>query len=410
MTTHSQTVSLRRVEKAGGKGKKMKRILIYFSIILLFLGGILIFWNSGRSAEKKGEYLVPGDVKEGWKIFAMKKCNACHSIWGEGGKGGPDLGSLPESYVTPSQLAALMWNHGPQMWGRMPARKIPYLKIERNEMADLFAFLYFLRYMDEPGNPSKGERLIEAKGCGKCHALKEGLKGDLSRWGMYVNPILWAQMMWNHAPQMEKEMKRKEIPWVEFKENEMVDLIAYIRGLTPGVEKVYLSPGDPQTGETLFKRKGCIKCHRPDEKLDLSKRKGFPTTIGRLAGLMWNHSHEMWKGMEEKGMERPILSAQEMADLVAYLFSTRYFDEPGDPNRGKSVFMKKRCDFCHTKGGKGPGLTKLKDRVSPIFMAHTMWNHGPEMWEQMNRAKISWQKIDPRELVDLMEYLNRGLP
>ncbi len=382
--------------------------MVYISIILLWGGGFILFWHLAQGSEKKGEYLVTGDVKEGWKVFSRKKGSSCHSIWGEGGKGGPDLGNLPESYKTPSQLSALIWNHGPQMWAKMPVQKIPYQKIDKKEMADLFTFLYFIRYMDEPGSPSRGEKLIQTKGCIKCHSLKE----DLKRWGMYVNPILWAQRMWNHSPQMEREMKRMGIPWVEFKENEMVDLIAYIRSITPGVEKFYLSLGDPNSGEKLFRRKGCWECHRPDGKLDLSKRKEFPSTIGQLAGMMWNHSPEMWKEMEKKGIDRPTLSAQEMSDLIAYLFSTRYFDPIGDPNRGKSVFMKKRCDFCHTKGGKGPNLIKLKlkGRVTPISMAQSMWNHGPEMWEEMNKAKISWQRIEHMELVDLMEYLNRGMP
>jgi mono/diheme cytochrome c family protein len=387
----------------------MKRVCIWILISFLFIGGTVLFLDQVFGAEKKGEYLLPGNIKEGWKVFTMKKCGSCHPIWGEGGKGGPDLGTLPESYVSPSQLAALMWNHGPEMWGRMAAKKIPLQKIEKKEMADLFAFLYFIRYMDEPGDPKKGKVFMETKACGKCHTVKEGEKGNLSRWGMYVNPILWAQMMWNHEPQMEQEMKKKGLYWVEFKGNEMVDLIAYIRSLNPKVEKVHISPGDPQSGEKLFTRKGCIQCHAPGEKLDLSKKKDFPRTLAQLAGMMWNHSHEMWKGMEAKGIDRPTLSPQDMADLTAYLFSTRYFDEPGDPDRGKTVFVKKQCHLCHTKG-KTPDLTLLKGQISPIFMAQTMWNHGPEMMEKMRKAKVSWQKIDGKEMVDLMEYLNRGMP
>lgn len=226
------------------------------------------FLSSGQpwAAEKKGEYLLMGDVKEGWKVFNQKKCSQCHSIWGEGGQGGPDLGTLPEAYVSQSQLAALMWNHAPDMWSRMSTLKIPAVTMERKEMADLFAFLYFIRYMDEPGNPQAGKRVIETKACNKCHTLKEGTRTDLSRWGMYVNPILWAQMMWNHAPQMEGEMKKKGIARVDFQGNEMVDLIAYIRSLSPKAERVYLSPGDPETGERLFLRKGCL--HRDGRRFD----------------------------------------------------------------------------------------------------------------------------------------------
>jgi cytochrome c2 len=389
----------------------MKRIGFWFFISVLFLAGNIISLEQAVGAEKKGEYLLPGDIKAGWKVFTTKKCSTCHSIWGEGGKEGPDLGTLPESYVSQSQLAALMWNHWPEMLEKMAAKKIPPQKMDKAEMADLFAFLYFIRYMDEPGNPQSGKVLMETKHCSKCHpVLKEGTKGDLSPWGMYINPILWAQMMWNHVPQMEQEMKKKGLPLVEFKGNEMVDIIADIRSLSSKMEKVYLSPGNLQSGKKLFTQKGCIQCHSPQGELDLSKKKDFPRTLAQLTGMMWNHSYKMWKGMKEKGMEHPTLSPQEMADLVAYLFSTQYFDEPGDPERGKNVFTKKQCNLCHAKGTKMPNLSGLKGQISPIFMAQTMWYHGPEMLEKMRKAKVPWRKIDGKEMADLMEYLNQGMP
>lgn len=381
----------------------MRRFVVCLLINMLFLVVQAV------GAEKKAEYLLPGDVKEGWKVFNEKKCVQCHSIWGEGGKGGPDLGTLPESYVSQSQLAALIWNHGPEMWGRISAKKIPLQKMKKKEIADLFAFLYFIRYMDEPGDLKKGKALVDSA-CGRCHPTKEGAKSDLSRWGMYANPILWAQMMWNHSGQMEKEMKRVGLPHIEFKGKEMVDLIAYVRSLNPGAEKIYLSPGDPQSGEKWFTQKGCIQCHAPGGQYDLSKKKEFPRTLSQLAGVMWNHSEEMRKEMEQKGITFPYLSSQEMADLVAYLFSTRYFDEPGNAERGKAVFVKKECSLCHKKRAKEGDLSRLKGQISPIFMAQMMWNHGPEMLEKMRKARVPWQKIDAKEMVDLMEYLNRGIP
>ena len=365
----------------------------------------LVIVHGAFEAEKKVGYPLPGDAKEGWRVFVQKKCSECHSIWGEGGKGGPDLGSLPKAYVSQAQLAALMWNHGPDMWGRMVARKIPLEKMTTKEMADLFGFLAFIRYMDEPGDVRKGKALME-RACGKCHT--QG-KSDLSRWAMYTNPILWAQMMWNHSGQMEREMKAKGIRHFEFEENEMVDLIAYVRSLNPGAEKVYLSPGDPRSGEQLFTQKGCIQCHVPKSEYDLSERKNFPRTLGQLAGMMWNHSEEMRKEMERRGITFPNLSSQDMADIVAYLFSTHYFDQPGNAERGKVVFVKKHCADCHVKGRETGDLSRLKNQISPIFMAETMWNHGPIMLERMRKAGIPWQKMDEKEMVDLMEYLNLGM-
>ena len=99
-----------------------------------------------------------------------------------------------------------------------------------------------------------------------------------------------------------------------------------------------------------------------------------------------------------------------MSDITAYLFSTHYFDEPGDPARGKNVFIKRQCHTCHAKGTKTVNLANLKGKVSPISMAQTMWNHGPGMLESMRKAKVTWQKIEGQEMVDLMEYLNRGTP
>jgi cytochrome c len=389
----------------------MKRLVIGFLVSLFFFSGSIFAIGQTTGGERKGGYLLPGDMTEGWKVFTKKKCNTCHAIWGEGGKEGPDLGPLPESYVSQTQLAALLWNHWPEMWGKMEAKKISPRKMDKKEMADLFAFLYFLRYMDEPGNPRNGKALAEAKYCTKCHPiLKQGAKGDLSPWGVYMNPILWAQLMWKHGPQMEREMKKKGLPPVEFKGNEMVDIIAYIRSLSSKMDKVYLKPGDLESGKKWFTQKGCIRCHSPQGELDLSKKKDFPRTLAQFAGMMWNHSYKMWKVMEDRGMERPTLSPQEMADLVAYLFSTQYFDDPGDPERGKNIFTKKQCVLCHTKGAKTPNLSALKGQISPIFMAQTMWNHGPEMLETMRKAKIPWSKIDGKEMADLMEYLNRGMP
>lgn len=379
-------------------------ILVILLASLLGSGILLSSWES--EGTDQSTYLLPGNIKSGWKVLNQKKCLRCHAIWGEGGKGGPDLGSLSGAYVSPVHLVALMWNHWPQMWGKISAQRIPIEKITKEEMADLFAFLHFIRYTDEPGDAQKGKALVDEKACARCHTLKEGTREDLTRWASYTHPILWAQMMWNHAPQMEEAARRRGIPRATFKGNEMVDLIAYIRSLNPRAEKVYLSPGDPEVGGKKFGQRGCSQCHGPNGPLDLSKKKGFPTTLGQLAGMMWNHSAQMWREMEEKGLERPTLSPQDMSDIVAYLFSIRYFDEPGNAERGKNLFSQKGCKLCHKKGTE-TDLAHLKGKLSPIFMAQLMWNHGPQMLERMQKAKISWRKIEGKEMADLMEYLNR---
>ena len=143
-------------------------------------------------------------------------------------------------------------------------------------------------------------------------------------------------------------------------------------------------------------------------------KKDFPTTIGQFAGLMWNHFPEMSKAMEKENIKVPELSDKDIANITAYLFSIRYFDPVGDRVAGRTVFQEKRCNVCHdvrtnAEGKKeGPNLAKLKGVVSPIYMATALWNHGPKMMGIMKGRNIKWQKISDNELINLMEYLNKG--
>jgi cytochrome c2 len=285
----------------------MRRINICFFAGLLLLGGTAFFSNEVTGAEKREGYLLLGDVKEGWKVFVTKKCSACHSIWGEGGKGGPDLGTLPESHVSQAQLAALIWNHLPEMWGRMMAKKIPLEKIDKKGMADLFAFLYFIRYMDEPGDPRKGKVLMEMKNCSKCHAVGEETKGDFTHWGTYANSILWAEMMWNHAPQMEQQMRKRGIPWVEFKGNEMVDLIAYI------------SWRSCIRGEIVYEE-GMCPMSRIRERAGFGKEEGIPKNLSPISR---NDVESLLRDAEGDGGERhgtppPLLSGNDRSRCLPF--------------------------------------------------------------------------------------------
>jgi hypothetical protein len=46
--------------------------------------------------------------------------------------------------------------------------------------------------------------------------------------------------------------------------------------------------------------------------------------------------------------------------------------------------------------------------VSPVGLATAMWNHGPVMLGRMRERQMLWPLFWPREMVDLMEYLNGG--
>ena len=53
-----------------------------------------------------------------------------------------------------------MWNKGPAVLGKMSQTPIGIPKFTPKEMADLIAYLYFLHFIDEPGNPVNREKNV----------------------------------------------------------------------------------------------------------------------------------------------------------------------------------------------------------------------------------------------------------
>jgi mono/diheme cytochrome c family protein len=260
--------------------------------------------------------------------------------------------------------------------------------------------------------------LLSDKKCIACHAVggQGGHVGpDLKKWAAYRNPVSWVQVMWNHAPAMERAMSGRGIHWPEFQGNDVADMIAYVRKLAPGARgRVYLRAADPAAGRRTFQDKGCARCHAirgagGRQAPDLGGR-GMPRTLGQFAGLMWNHGPTMWANMKAQGISRPQFSDKEMADLIAYLFAERYFEAAGNADRGRRVFDDKGCSSCHAVGGgKGvaPDLGKWRNTASTIPLATALWNHGPLMFQTMREQQITWPRFAPGEMVDVLEYLNR---
>lgn len=392
---------------------RVRRVL-WLSALLCLVGGYKVM----AQGPARGGYFVPGDAKAGLQTFFEKGCSRCHAVLGEGGKSAPDLARAPAGHLSAGGLVAAVWNHAPAMWEKMDLEKVTPPTLTESEMSNLFAFLYSVRSLDEPGDPERGRQLLFEKRCLECHAVvgRGGKVGpDLRDWASYRNPVSWVQAMWNHAPAMQALMKERGLPWPEFRGNDVADLIAYIRTQATNPRRhVYLQPADPDEGRRLFRQKGCANCHSVrgparSRAPDLGTR-SLPRTLGQFAGLLWNHSPAMWDSMQAQQIPRPQFSNREMADLVAYLFAERYFEASGSPRAGARVFEVKGCSSCHLASGDGvgPALSSWRGRVSPVALATAMWNHGPVMLTRMREQKMPWPLLQPEEMVNLMEFLNQG--
>lgn len=373
-------------------------------------------WEESKNLERYS--FMSGDPVRGGSLFSGLGCNACHSLFGIGAKIGPDLATTPAASWSPVRTVADMWSHSPEMWEKIKDAQIGFPRISEQNMVDLLAYLYLIRYVDEPGNAERGKGLFSSKRCSDCHSLSGGASGpgpDLSRL-TEDTPIMWAQRMWNHGQGMETLIAQKNIEWPVFQDGEMVDLLAYLQASSSGKrQESSLFPADPVRGKLLFSERGCESCHAINGdggKIgpDLGAGHKNAPSITQFAGLMWNHSPQMRAKMESQGIARPQFAGREMADLIAYLYVIRYMEPSGEVVSGKDVFRLKHCADCHGTnghGGKGgPNLARRPEGYHAPQMAYTVWTHGPQMYRKMQENGIPWPTLSEQELKDLMSFLN----
>ncbi|MBI2503727.1 MAG: c-type cytochrome [Candidatus Latescibacteria bacterium] len=203
------------------------------AVVVVGLIATVIFW--GRGHDEGWSSFLQGDPKRGGRLFFDLGCAHCHAVFGHGGKVAPDLGrQVLNEHMSFAQLVGVMWNHGPAMWQKMRDSGAPLPSLAEREMGDIFAYLYVLGYMEEGGDMEKGKRVWATRGCASCHTVGGGggaVGPDLSRLEVPADAIAWAQRMWNHAAAMEKAAAEKGIPWPEFQDGEMADLLVFGRTL-----------------------------------------------------------------------------------------------------------------------------------------------------------------------------------
>lgn len=268
----------------------------------------------------------PGNPTKGEGLLREKLCFTCHLRGKEGKEGGVSLDSLG-SYKSQIILLQRMWNHGPVMISQMLSSGTPVPTFSGRDMANLFAALtkpmgdgaekkIFLGV----GDASKGRRLFTERTCINCHALfgKGGTQGpDLGETVSQASVADLTALLWNHAADMQKMFRRKNLSWPYFSETEMGDLIVFLYSLNY-IDK----PGNAEKGGMVLSQKNCADCHfetEEDKKIFLSQVS--PDNSIQFAGYLWNHIPNMEATMVSQAVSWPSLSGQELRDILAYLQS-----------------------------------------------------------------------------------------
>jgi mono/diheme cytochrome c family protein len=176
---------------------------------------------------------------------------------------------------------------------------------------------------------------------------------------------------------------------------------------------------DSARGAQVFEVQGCVQCHAlngvgptigPD--LGLVADRGF--TPAALAATMWNHAPDMWIETKLRSVARPSMDEQQAADLFAFFYSLRFFEQPGDAARGKSLFASKKCADCH--GINEPlsvartvkPVAEWTAATDPLELIETMWNHSAAMRDEMARRNIRLPQLTGQDLADLLVYTRRA--
>ncbi|HSG81859.1 MAG TPA: c-type cytochrome [Gemmatimonadota bacterium] len=357
------------------------------------------------------------DPLAGSEVFESKGCVNCHAVNGIGGQSGPDLSAIPRrrSFY---ELAANIWNHLPFMTGGMEAAGMPHPEMNAREAADLIGFLFTLEYFDAPGDVGVGKALFSEKKCHVCHRIGDyGGEGgpELDHLGQYVSPILVAASMWNHAPRMSEAMELKGVERPTFNSQEILDLIAYLESASaaPLEGPLYVLPGRAESGRIVFVEKGCNVCHAVQGVggrvgPDLAGQ-GRQWGLTEFAAAMWNKAPAMEEAARQVQVHVHPVGAVEMADLVAYLYSVKYFAELGDAERGQETLRDRGCLGCHSLSGSGGiSASDFADAggfESPAAVIATLWNHSLVMEGAPDLQEGKLPTLTEEQLADVTAFL-----
>jgi mono/diheme cytochrome c family protein len=170
------------------------------------------------------------------------------------------------------------------------------------------------------GAANNGEKLFVSLQCASCHGDK-GQGGSapalVGSSGPVSSPDAMAAAMWSHATKMWQAVDAAKIPRPQIAPDQAADLYAYLSGGSGGKDPV----GTATSGQQVFEAKLCASCH--DQASDASApnlaAKAGQFSAFSMVSALWQHGSGMLARMVSQNKEWQVLSAQEMADVLAYL-------------------------------------------------------------------------------------------
>ena len=225
----------------------------------------------------------------------------------------------------------------------------------------------------------------------------------MSAWENLNRPFDLSELMWNHMPHMLAAMGAKRMSWPTLSAQDLSDLLVYLRNLpdtrdfAPGIEIAA-----DASGAALFRSKGCEKCHGSAASCRLRQsgdahlnRRDRRRNVGPRSARAWLLA----------SAASPPFAPGEMGALLSYLWARQFFEDAGDPARGRRVFTAKRCVECHATGA-APKLPAAGRLHGATVMVAVLWHHGPAMLGRMKARGVPWPRLEAADMSGLIAFLN----
>lgn len=239
------------------------------------------------------------------------------------------------------------------------------------------------------GDAQRGSIILSDQGCLECHTVnREGAGHEVTGTAapdLAANPTpaytpsYLVSALWNHSPEMWREVSGKRVARPALTEADWQDLFAYLYSV-----RVFQFPADTRHGQEVFTSAKCADCHSlapaahgSAAPVSAWKNMDDPVT---LVYQMWNHASTMKKLAAFRKRDWPKLDGRDVMDLTAYVqhvqkaIPQHWFSLP-EAASGKVPF-ERYCQICH-QGPLALG-TRLANKTF-LDIGAGVWNHLPLM-------------------------------